>query len=85
MKAKLDEYLLDFVEKELSQLETASVAREVAASATLRAEVADIQAVRAEIKNTQSLYAVSETDWTRLHKKIMFQVESEIALKSQGR
>lgn len=81
MKAKLEEYLLDFVEKELSPLETASVAREVAASATLRAEVADIQAVRAEIKNTQNLYAEQKMDWTRLHEKIMFQVENEIKKK----
>lgn len=78
MRTKLEEYLLDFVEKELSPLEAAGVAREVAASATLSAEVADIEAVRAEIKNTQNWNADRGVNWADLHERIMFQVENEV-------
>lgn len=81
MKTKLEEYLLDFVENELSAAEAAGVAREVAASPALQEEVASIEAVRAEIKNTQSLYAASGVDFSRLHDKIMFQIENELKKK----
>jgi hypothetical protein len=81
MRTKLEEYLLDFVEKELSPLEAAGVAREVAASATLSAEVANMEAVRAEVKNTQNLKAERGVDWVQLHERIMFQVENEIKKK----
>jgi hypothetical protein len=76
MKAKIEEYLFDFIEKELPAAEAASAAAEISASATLRAEVADIRAVRAEIKNTQNANAARGVDFAKLHAKIMSQVES---------
>jgi hypothetical protein len=78
MKSKIEEYLFDFIEKELSAPEAASVAAEIRSSARLKAEVADIQAVRAEIKNTQKAYAAAAAgvDLAKLHAKIMSQVES---------
>jgi anti-sigma factor RsiW len=75
MKSKIEEYLLDFIEKELSAAEAASVAAEIAGSAKLAAEVADIQAVRAEIKNTQNAIPRG-VDLAKLHAKIMYQVEN---------
>ncbi len=76
MNTKLEEYLLDFVENELSANEAEGVAREVAASATLRAEVAALEAVRAEIKNTQDHRIIENTDLSRLHDRIMLQIEN---------
>jgi len=81
MKSKLEEYLLDFVEKELSANEAAGVAKEIALSATLQAEVAAIESVRAEIKNTQKFNIANSVDLGQLHDKIMFQIENEIKKK----
>lgn len=78
MKSKLEEYLLDYVEQELSANEAEGVAREVAASATLSAEVAAIEAVRAEIKNAQDYQIIKNIDLGRLHAKVMLQIENEI-------
>lgn len=76
MKTRIEEYLLDFVEKDMSAAEARSVAAEIRGSATLKAEVADMQAVRAEIKNTQNLAAIRGVDFDKLHAKIMFQIEN---------
>ncbi len=75
MKSKIEEYLLDFVEKDLAPAEAAGIAREIAASATLSAEVAALQTVRAEIKNTQNAAATMGIDFDALHAKIMFQID----------
>lgn len=82
MKTKIEEYLLDFVEKDMPAAEAAAVAREIAASATLRAEVAALEAVRAEIKNTQRLNAASGVDLAALHAKIMFQIDPAFTAES---
>jgi len=78
MKSKLEEYLLDFVEKDMSALEAAGVAREVASSATLRAEVAALEAVRAEVKNavaSAAAAACAGVDFNALHTRIMSQID----------
>lgn len=78
MKSKLEEYLLDFVEKDMSPAEAAGVAREVAASATLRAEVAALEAVRAEVKNAANAAAraaCAGVDLGALHARIMLQID----------
>lgn len=75
MKTKISEYLLDFVEKELSAAEARSVAAEIKGSATLQAELADIQAVRAEIKAAENPVPRG-VDFEKLHAKIMYQIEN---------
>lgn len=77
MKTKLEEYLLDFVENELSPVEAEGVAREVAASAMLRAEVAALEAVRAEVRfaeNAAAAAACDRVDFEALHARIMSQI-----------
>ncbi len=78
MRAKLEEYLLDFVENELSAAEAASVAAEIRGSAALRAELANLEAVRAEIKNAEAATkaaAYKAVDFANLHAKIMRQID----------
>ena len=79
MKTKIEEYLLDFVEKEIPAAEAAAVAREIAASAALAAEVAALETVRAEIKNTQDMNAAAGVDFAALHAKIMYQIDPAYA------
>lgn len=80
MKTKLQEYLLDFVENELSPAEAASVAAEIRGSAALRAELADLEAVRAEIKNADAAAeACRAVDFDKLHAKIMLQIDADLA------
>lgn len=81
MKAKLQEYLIDFVEKELSPAEAASVAAEIRGSAALRAELADLEAVRAEVKSSENVEAWQGVDFDKLHAKIMFQIGNEVKKK----
>jgi hypothetical protein len=86
MRAKLQEYLLDFVENELSAAEAASVAAEIRGSAALRAELADLETVRAEIKNAEAArIASSAVDFEKLHARIMLQIDPnfEAAVKKK--
>lgn len=86
MRAELQEYLLDYVENELSPAEAASVAAEIRGSAALKAELRDLEAVRAEVKNAQAAHqARCAVDFDSLHAKIMLQIDPgfEAAVKKK--